>query len=253
MPAPHNTFKARLKMGETQIGLWLALADPTGAELVSYCGYDWLVVDSEHSPNDLQDVLAQLRAIGERSSPVVRVRENDRAIIKQMLDIGAQTILVPMIESADQAREAVRSMLYPPKGVRGMGSALARASTFGKVSDYVTSANDEICLLVQVETMAGIKALDDILSVDGLDGIFIGPADLSADMGYVGQPAAPEVQAVIDDALRRIRSGGKAAGVLTFNPDLAKTYQKMGVEFLAVGSDVTTLRTGLETLRGRFR
>ncbi len=252
MPAPHNPFKARLRDHDTQIGIWLSLADPTAAELASHCGYDWLVIDGEHSPNGLRDVLDQLRAIGERSAAVVRVRDNDRAIIKQMLDIGAQTILVPLIESADEAREAVRSMLYPPKGVRGVGSALARASSFGKEADYLASANDEVCLLVQVETMAGIEALDDIVAVDGVDGVFIGPSDLSADMGFLGQPAAPQVQAVIGDAIRRIRAGGKAAGVLTFNPTLAATYAETGVDFLAVGADVTVLRQGLEALRKRF-
>lgn len=250
MPAPENSFKFRLKNGETQIGLWVGLGDPSVAELASQCGYDWLVIDGEHGPNGLRDVLAQLRAIGrDKAHPVVRTRDDNRAEIKQMLDIGAQTILIPMIESAEQARAAVQSVLYPPEGVRGVGAALARASGYNAIPDYLQSANDEICLLLQVENKAGIAALDDILAVKRIDGIFIGPADLAADMGYLGQPGAPEVQAVVQDALRRIRAAGKAAGILTSDIGLARGYAALGVEFLAIGSDVGVLRSGLTTLR----
>ena len=252
MPAPVNRFKARLKAGETQIGLWVAMGAPSAAELAAQCGFDWLVIDGEHGPNGLRDILAQLRAVGDRTHPVVRTRDDDRAGIKQMLDIGAQTILVPMIESADQAREVVRSMLYPPAGVRGVGAALSRASGYGSVSDYIATANDEVCLLLQVESRAGLAALGAILKLDGVDGVFIGPADLAADMGHRGNPAAPEVQAAITDALRRIRAAGKAAGILTSNKALARSYAEMGVEFLAVGSDVGTLSAGLRALRAAF-
>lgn len=252
MPAPKNIFKARLTTGETQIGLWLGLAEATTAELCAGAGFDWLVIDGEHGPNGLRDILDQLRAIGDKSHPVVRVKDDNRALLKQMLDIGAQTILIPMIESADQAREAVRSVNYPPTGVRGIGAALARASSYNAIGDYLKTANGEVCLLLQVENMAGINALDDILGVDGVDGVFIGPADLAADMGYLGQPGAPEVQQVVRDALTRIRAAGKAAGILTGDQALAKGYAEMGVEFLAVGSDVGLLSAGLRTLRGNF-
>ncbi|WP_316013154.1 HpcH/HpaI aldolase/citrate lyase family protein [Roseobacter sp. HKCCA0434] len=252
MPAPVNAFKARLKSGDTQIGLWIGLGDPSVAELCAGAGFDWLVIDGEHGPNGLRDVLAQLRAVGTRSHPVVRTRDDNRAEIKQMLDIGAQTLLVPMIESADQAREVVRSVLYPPAGLRGVGAALARASDYNAVPDYLHSANDQICLLLQVESRAGIAALDDILTLDGIDGVFIGPSDLAADMGFVGRPGAPEVQAVIDDALRRIRSAGCAAGILTSDRTLAAGYARDGVEFLAVGSDVGVMRAGLKELRDAF-
>jgi len=252
MPVPHNSFKARLKAGETQIGLWLGLGDPSVAELASYAGFDWLVIDGEHGPNGLRDVLAQLRAIGDRCSPVVRVRNDDRAEIKQMLDIGAQTLLVPMIETAEQASEVVRSIRYAPRGARGVGAALARASAYNTIPDYLHTAEDELCLLLQVESTNGVDALDDILQVEGVDGIFIGPADLAADMDRLGQPDAPEVQAVVNDTLTRIRSAGQVAGILTSNRSLAAGYQEMGVEFLAVGSDVGVLMGGLKSLRAAF-
>lgn len=252
MPAPSNSFKARLKSGETQIGLWVGLGDPSVAELVAGTGFDWLVIDGEHGPNGLRDVLAQLRAVGGKSHPVVRVRDDNRAEIKQMLDIGAQTLLVPMIESADQAREVVRSVNYPPQGVRGVGAALARASDYNAIADYLQTANDEVCLLLQVESRAGIAALDEILAVDGVDGVFIGPADLAADMGHLGKPGAPEVQAAVNDALARIRAAGLAAGILTSDRALAQGYAARGIEFLAVGSDVGVLRAGLTALRAAF-
>lgn len=253
MPAPRNIFKQRLREAGTQFGLWVALGDPSVAELATGTGFDWLLIDGEHGPNGLRDVLAQLRAVGDRTQAVVRVRDDDRAVIKQMLDLGAQSILVPMVESGAQAAEIVRSMKYPPEGVRGVGAALARASGFGQRGDYLHTANDEVCVLVQVENRAGIAALDDILGVDGLDGVFIGPADLAADMGHRGQPGAPEVQAVVVDALSRIRAAGKAAGILTTDMALAQQYRDMGVEFLAIGSDVGVLRAGLLALRGTFQ
>lgn len=253
MPAPENRFKQRLKSGDTQIGLWVALGDPSVAELCAQMGFDWLVIDAEHGPNGLREVLAQLRAIGTGSHPVVRVRDDDRANIKQMLDIGAQTILIPMIESAEQAHEAVKSMRYPPQGVRGIGAALARASAYNAIPDYLQTANDQICLLLQVESRAGLEALDDILAVEGVDGVFVGPADLAADMGHLGKPGAPEVQAAVTDALTRIRAAGRAAGILTSDRGLAKGYADMGVEFLAVGSDAGVLVAGLRNLAADFK
>ena len=252
MPSPQNTFKARLQEGQPQIGLWISLGDASVAELASHCGFDWLVIDGEHGPNGLRDILAQLRAVGGHSHPVVRTRDDNRAEIKQMLDIGAQTLLVPMIESAAQAREVVRSTLYPPQGVRGVGAALARASGYNSIPDYLHTANDQICLLLQVESRAGLAELDDILALDGVDGIFIGPADLAADMGHLGQPAAPGVQSAITDALRRIRNAGKAAGILTSDPALAQDYIAQGIDFLAVGTDAGALRGALTKLRSQY-
>ena len=253
MPAPKNTFKARLGAGEVQIGLWLGLGDPSAAELAAGTGFDWVLIDGEHGPNGLRDVLDQLRGIGDKTQVVVRTRDDNRADIKQMLDIGAQTLLVPMIESGAQAAEVVRSMKYPPQGVRGVGAALARASGYNGITDYLQTANDEVCVLVQVESRAGIDALDDILSVDGVDGVFVGPADLAADMGMLGKPGAPEVQEVVVSTLTRIRAAGKAAGILTSDQTLAAQYKEMGVEFLAVGSDVGVLRAGLTALRAAYQ
>lgn len=259
MPAPKNLFKARLKNKDCQIGLWIGLADPNVAELCSGTGFDWLVIDAEHGPNSLRDVLAQIRAIGSsnqtegsKSQAVVRVRDDNRAEIKQMLDIGAQTILVPMIDTAEQAQEVVKSMHYPPLGVRGVGAALARASKYAAIPDYLNTANDEVCLLIQIESVKGVKNLDEILKLEGIDGVFVGPSDLAADMGFVGKPGADEVREVVRDVLTRIRASGKAAGILTSDQKLAKTYQEMNVEFLAVGSDVGVLRSALLQLRANF-
>nr|WP_319388010.1 HpcH/HpaI aldolase/citrate lyase family protein [uncultured Cohaesibacter sp.] len=252
MPAPMNSFKTRLKKGETQIGLWLGLGDPSVAELCGGTGFDWLLIDGEHGPNGLRDTLSQLRSIGSKTQIVVRTRDDNRAEIKQMLDIGAQTLLVPMIESGKQAAEVVRSAKYPPHGVRGVGAALARASAYNGIADYLQTANDEICVLLQVESKAGLDALDEILAVDGVDGVFVGPADLAADLGYLGRPGAPEVQEIVNDTLKKIRTAGKAAGILTSDQTLAQGYKELGVEFLAIGSDVGVLRGGLLALRKTF-
>lgn len=249
MPAAVNRFKERLLARDSQIGLWCGLGTSV-AELAAGTGFDWIVLDGEHGPNRLRDILDQLRAVGdEGAQPVVRLRDDNRAEIKQMLDIGAQTILIPMIETAEAAREAVRSMLYPPHGVRGVGAALARASDYGGTADYLTTANDQVCLLLQVENVAGLAALDEIAATPGVDGVFIGPADLAADMGHPGNPGHPEVQAAVNDAFTRIHAAGKAAGILTSDTTLNKGYLERGVEFLAVGSDVGVLRSGLSALR----
>lgn len=248
-----NAFKRALAEGRQIIGLWVGLGDDNVAELCAHAGFDWLLIDGEHGPNDLRSILSQLRAVqGGASTPVVRLASDDRIAIKQHLDIGAQTLLIPMIESAEQAREAVRSCRYAPAGARGVGAALARASTYGRVTDYIYRAADEICLLVQVETVKGIAALDEILGVEGIDGVFVGPADLAADMGLPGQPGCDAVQDIVVQALTKIGNSAKASGILTSDKRLAKRYQDMGVGFLAVGSDVGVLVAGLKELRGAF-
>lgn len=252
MPAPVNPFKAALRSGRCQIGLWLSLGDPSVAELASHTGFDWVVIDGEHGPNRLRDVLAQLRAVDEATHAIVRLRDDDRAEIKQMLDIGAQTLLIPMIESGEQARQAVRSTRYPPQGVRGVAPALARASGYGAIMDYIHTANDQICLIVQVESRAGLAALDDILAVEGVDGVFIGPFDLAADMGYLDRPDAPEVTAAITTALERIRAAGKATGLLVTDPAAAQAHIAGGLDFLAAGLDAAILRAALVALRGGY-
>lgn len=187
MPAPVNHFKHRLKAGECLHGIWLGFANPYAAEMAATAGFDWLLIDGEHAPNDIRSIMAQLAILdGKGSASVVRLPDDDATLIKQALDIGAQNLLIPMIESAEQAERCLRAAHYPPAGFRGVGSALARASKFGSIPDYLTTANDEILVLLQVESRRGLDALDDILAVDGVDGVFIGPSDLAADMGYPG-------------------------------------------------------------------
>ena len=254
MPAPKNEFKAALARGERQIGCWVGFADGYAAGIMGTTGFDWLLIDGEHAPNDLRSILAQLHALqASPSHPVVRLPIGETWMIKQALDIGAQNILVPMVESGEQAAALVSATLYPPKGVRGVGSALARASQFSGIPDYLTTADDEICLLVQVENRDGMTALDDILAVDGIDGVFIGPSDLAADMGHRGQPGHPEVQAAIADALRRIAASGKAAGILALDPAVADQYIDLGANFIAVGIDVTLLAGAARKLSARFK
>lgn len=249
-----NAFKARLKAGEPQIGLWLGLADAYCAELAANAGFDWLLIDGEHAPNDLRSLLGQLQAIAPYpSQPIIRPVVGDTALIKQVLDIGVQTLLVPMVESAEQARELVRAITYPPHGVRGVGSALARASRWNSLPDYLDKADEEMCLLVQIENTVGLANLDEIASVDGVDGVFIGPADLSAAMGHRGNPGHPDVQAAIEDAIARVRKAGKAVGILSADEKLARRYLELGATFVAVGVDTTVLMRGLQTLAGRFK
>ncbi|MCE0914014.1 4-hydroxy-2-oxoheptanedioate aldolase [Pseudomonas sp. NMI760_13] len=254
MDMPINTFKQRLRAGQAQIGLWLGLADPYCAELAANAGFDWLLLDGEHAPNDLRSLLGQLQAVAPYpAQPIVRPVIGDTALIKQLLDIGAQTLLVPMVESAEQARQLVRAMHYPPHGVRGVGSALARASRWNSLPDYLDQADEQMCLLVQVENREGLANLDAICAVEGVDGVFIGPADLSAAMGHRGNPGHPEVQAAIDDAIVRIGRAGKAAGILSADEALARRYIELGAAFVAVGVDTTVLMRGLQTLAGKFK
>jgi 4-hydroxy-2-oxoheptanedioate aldolase len=254
MDMPINTFKQRLQAGEAQIGLWLGLADPYCAELAANAGFDWLLIDGEHAPNDLRGLLGQLQAVAPYpAQPVIRPVIGDTALIKQLLDIGVQTLLVPMVESAAQARELVRAMHYPPNGVRGVGSALARASRWNSIPGYLDKADAQMCLLVQIENLDGLANLDAIAAVEGVDGVFIGPADLSAAMGHRGNPGHPEVQAAIEDAIVRIQKAGKAAGILSADQTLARRYLELGAKFVAVGVDTTVLMRGLQTLAATFK
>ena len=254
MQMPINTFKQRLKAGEAQIGLWLGLADPYCAELAANAGFDWLLIDGEHAPNDLRGLLGQLQAVAPYASqPIIRPVIGDTALIKQLLDIGAQTLLVPMVESAEQARELVRAIHYPPSGVRGVGSALARASRWNSIPGYLDQADEQMCLLVQIENLEGLARLDEIAAVEGVDGVFIGPADLSAAMGHRGNPGHPDVQAAIEDAIVRIQKAGKAAGILSADQGLARRYIELGARFVAVGVDTTVLMRGLQTLANTFK
>ncbi len=240
MPAPHNPFKAALKAGKPQMGCWLGLADPYVAQISAGAGFDWLLIDAEHAPNDLRSITAQMQVLaGYDSHAIVRPTIGETWMIKQYLDAGAQTLLIPMVESADQARELVRAVTYPPHGIRGVGSALARASNFSAIPDYLQTADAEICLLVQVENRKGMAALDEILQVEGVDGVFIGPADLAADMGFIGNAGAPEVEAAVLEAMGKIVASGKAGGILTLDPRIQRACLDTGATFVATNIDVT--------------
>lgn len=254
MPTPINTFKQALKRGERQIGCWMSLGEAITAELMGTAGFDWLVIDGEHGPNDLRSIRDQMMALAASPShPVVRVPVGETWIIKQVLDIGAQTVLVPIVETADQARALVRAVKYPPFGTRGVGASIARVTGYGAVPDYIATADDQTCLLLQVENRAGLAALDDILTVDGVDGVFIGPSDLSADMGFRGDASAPDVQSAIADAVQRIKAAGKAAGLLGTTQEAAQAYADMGAQFLAVGADVALLAKAARALSQRWK
>jgi len=249
-----NAFKLAMQQKRPQIGLWLGLCSSYSAELLAGAGFDWLLIDGEHAPNNVQTVLGQLQAVAPYPvQPVVRPPWNDPVVIKQLLDIGAQNLLIPMIQNAKQARDAVRATRYPPQGIRGVGSALARASRWNRVENYLQAADAQMCVLVQIETREAVNNLDEILQVDGVDGVFIGPADLSADMGFAGNPQHPQVQRTIDDAIARICAAGKAPGILMAQPDLAQHYLESGALFVAVGVDTTLLARAAEALAERFK
>ena len=253
MAAPKNAFKAALRDGRFQLGLWAALGSAYVTEILSTSGYDWLLIDGEHGPNDMPLISAQVGAL--RHSPthaMVRPPMGEAWILKQLLDQGAQTFLIPMVESAKEAKALVRALRYPPHGIRGVGAGLGRASDFNRVPDYITTANDEICLIVQVENRAGLAAVDEIAAVDGVDGIFIGPSDLAADMGHLGNPGAPEVLAAITHIFERTRAHGKARGIMTVSLPLAEVYRDLGADFLAIGTDVNCLVSAVENLRRSF-
>lgn len=254
MLAKENRFKTAIQQGKPQIGLWLDMGEAITAEIAGTAGFDWLVIDGEHGPNDLRSIIDQLRALATSSAePVVRIPVGESWIIKQMLDAGARTLLVPMVDSAAEAAALVSAMHYPPRGIRGMGAVVARASGFNTIDNYAQTASDGLCLLVQAETRAAIADLDNILKVDGIDGVFIGPADLAADMGYLGRIDEPEVQDVIEASISKIVASGKAAGILTFNEVYNKRYMELGASFVAVGADVTEFSSALKSLCGRYK
>lgn len=263
MQTPTNRFKQALAQGPAQIGLWLGLADAYSAEILAGTGYDWLLVDGEHAPNDLRSMLPQLQAIASAASalppharapqPIVRVPVGDTALIKQVLDLGVQTLLVPMVDTPAQAQQLARATRYPPEGVRGMGSALARSSRWQAYPEYVHEANAQICLLVQAETVEALAHLDAIAATPGVDGVFIGPADLSASMGHPGNPGHPDVQAAIHDGIARILRAGKAPGILATTESQARQWLAAGALFVAVGVDTQLLAGAAQDLLARYR
>jgi 4-hydroxy-2-oxoheptanedioate aldolase len=253
MNLPENAFKRALRAGKPQMGLWSSLSSNYTVEVIAGAGFDWILLDSEHSPADIENLLAQLQAAAPYPThPVVRIPWNDMVTIKRVLDIGAQSLLVPYVSTAEEARAAVSFTRYPPAGVRGVAGT-TRATRFGRVAEYARRAHEEICLLVQVETQQALDNIEAIAAIEGVDGIFVGPADLHASLGHAGETANPKVKPLIDDAIRRIRKRGSAPGILTPNEADARHWLECGALFVAVGSDVGILARGAEALAAKFK
>jgi len=251
MEMPLNRFKRRLFDPGTQFGIWCSLADPVATEVSASAGFDFLTIDAEHGPNDLRTVLGQLQAATAYStSVIVRVSQGDTALIKQVMDIGAQTIVVPIVETAEQAEALVAATRYPPDGIRGV--ATARAARWGRVDDYFARANEEACLVVQIESANGLANIEAIAAVEGVDALFVGPSDLGASLGYLGQAGHDDVRRIVCEAISRINSAGKASGVLAQGDELIQTYLDAEVGFIAVGVDTYLLAAATRSLVDRW-
>ena len=253
MDLPVNQFKRGIKAGKPQIGLWSSLSSHYSVEVIAGSGFDWLLLDTEHSPNDLENVVTQLQAASAYpTTAIVRPAWNDLVLIKRFLDVGVQTLLIPYVQTPEEAAQAVAYTRYPLRGVRGVAGT-TRATRFGRVKDYFKRAEEELCVLVQVETRLGLDKLEAIAATDGVDGVFIGPADLSAGLGHLGDMGHAEVKQSIDDAIGRIRKAGKAAGILTAVEAEARHYLDIGCLFVAVGADVGLLARESEKLCAKFK
>ncbi|GLI20613.1 4-hydroxy-2-oxoheptanedioate aldolase [Xanthobacter flavus] len=254
MQLPENPFKRALHAGTQQIGLWCAVPSNYVSEILAGAGFDWLVLDTEHAPNELPNVFNQLQSmVGYGTQPVVRVPWNDAVTLKRFLDIGTQSFLIPMVQDAEEARAAVAATRYPPDGIRGYAVA-SRATRFGRIGDYFTRYADEMCVLVQVETMEALEKVEEIAAVPGVDGIFIGPGDLSASMGLLHQPTHPRVVEAIEDGLRRITAAGNRGGVLVVGDEaLARRYMAAGSVFTAVGVDAALFARSSEALAKQYK
>jgi 4-hydroxy-2-oxoheptanedioate aldolase len=253
MEIPKNRFKQALAAGKPQIGLWGSIPSHYTAEVVAGAGFDWFLIDTEHTPADIENVLRQLQAIAAYpTAPVVRVPWNDMVTIKRILDTGVQSILIPQITTVEEAKNAVAYARYPKAGLRGVAGS-TRATRFGRIENYFRQADAEICVLLQLESGEALKNLEAIAAIDGVDGIFIGPADLHASLGHLGEVAHKEVLPVIDDAIVRIAKAGKAPGILTANEELARRWLKLGATFVAVGADVGILARGADALAAKFK
>ncbi len=253
MDIPRNEFKHALAEGRLQIGLWSQLCTALSAEVLGGAGFDWILIDTEHAPNEVPSVLLQLQAMnGARTSAVVRVGWNDAVQIKRMLDIGAQSLLIPYVQTVEEAERAVAACRYPPAGIRGVATC-HRANRYGRVADYHAQAAGETCVLVQIETRTGLDSIEGIAASDGVDGLFFGPSDLAASLGYLGQPNHPEVQAAISEGMRRCRDAGKPAGILTAVEADVRRFIEEGFRFVAVGSDIALLARQAEALAAKYR
>lgn len=253
MKLPTNTFKQAITEGRSQIGFWNSLCSNIVADVVSTVGFDWALIDMEHAPNDMANVLAQLQAYGAGAThPIVRPPWNEPVIIKRLLDMGAYNLLLPMVQTPQEAEAAVRATRYPPAGIRGV-SLVQRSNRYGAYEDYAERIDEELCVIVQIETRAALDRAEDIAAVDGVDGVFFGPADLSADMGFFGQPNHPDVRAALIRGLNAVTEKGKPAGILVGNVDIAIDWLNAGFTFVACGSDQNVLLQGARGLLDRMR
>ncbi|MDO4693204.1 MAG: aldolase/citrate lyase family protein [Eikenella sp.] len=254
MDMPVNRFKQKLHERQRQIGLFLGLGDAYAAEVVATAGFDWLLIDGEHGPNDVRSIRDQLQVLAAypAQQAVVRLADHNPATIKRVLDVGAQTLMIPMVETAGQAAALVRATRYPPQGIRGVGTAMARAARWNAVADYFAQADGQMCLIVQIESVSGLANLAEIATVDGVDAVFIGPSDLAASMGHLGQPSHPDVQQAVAQAIQTIAQAGKAAGVFSADPQVAQAYERLGASFMLVGVDTLLLRQAAVSLMAKF-
>ena len=249
-----NKLKRALREGRAQTGCWLGSSDPYTTEIMAGSGFDWLLIDTEHAPFDIGSVLRMVQILAPYPVEIfARPVDHDPGAIKRLLDIGIQSLVVPFVETAEQAERLVQAMRYPPQGFRGFAGAVVRASQWGRVDNYAQKANDEMCLLVQIETKKGLDNLDAILRVEGVDGIFIGPSDLSASLGHVGNAEHPDVLSAIDDALDRVRAAHKAPAIFATDPVAAKRYLDNGALFVAIGSDLVLLSNAAHDLARQFK
>ncbi len=254
MAAVANRLKARLLAGEVTHGLWVTLGSAAAAELAGWCGFDWCLIDGEHAPNNLAGTQAQLQALaGTPAEAMVRVPVNEAWVIKQALDLGAQSVMVPMVNTADDAAGAVAAVRYPPRGIRGIGGVVSRAGRWGAVEDYTATADSEIFLMVQAESAAAVDNIDAIAATEGVDCVFVGPSDLAADMGLFGQPQHPDYLAAVERLIARTRAAGKIAGILSFDPASWPLYREMGAQLIAVGAESFEMRARLQELAASTR
>jgi len=249
-----NQFKKNLLDGNIQYGIWNGIPDSYAAEMCAGAGFDWVLIDNEHAPFDLQRIIHHMQAIKQFNVPsIVRISSSDPFFTKQLLDAGVQSLLVPMVESVEQAELMAKSMRYPPQGIRGVGTALARAAQWNRVDDYFSLSDDQMCLIVQIESVKGVEALDEILKVDGVDVVFIGPADLAASMGFIGEPNREKVVKEVTECFHKIVAAGKYPGILTTSPTLIEKYKTMGAKMIGVGLDTILLAQATKSLAEKYK
>jgi len=249
-----NKFKTAIKAGQKQYGIWNGIPHSYCAEILAGAGFDWVLIDAEHGPFDMNQIIVQLQAMSRYDvSPILRMRNADPVYMKPLMDAGVQSFIIPMVESGETAELMVKALRYAPEGTRGVGTALARAAKWNRVNNYFKDANDQMCLITQVESLKGVEALDDILNVDGVDVVFMGPADLAGTMGHLGNPGHPEVKAMVNKCLNRIVEAGKVSGVLTSSKELIADYTDKGAKMIGVGLDTIILAKATKELAEYYK